>query len=358
MIGKLVQFGIGVAAASTALPLTASNAVAQDGEWCRANPVRCERLKARIRVRCQQDRVWCARFRERIRQRRMPHRVQTQGLVRATITHDGRQRQFWWFTPARVRKAPLVVVLHGGGGRPRQMAAYTGFTTQARRSGFSVLYPAGLNRHWNDGRRENRSVNTDDVGFLRRAIGQVVRQGRVDRRRIFVTGISNGGFMSLRMACDASDLVAGIAAVTAQFSTVLAERCKPSRSVPVMLMNGTADTLVPYRGGVVAPRFGGRGYVQHTDATIRFWVRRNGCPPQAAIRPVPDRNRLDGVTMFLSVWRNCRSGSPVVLYKLVNGGHTWPGKRPYLPERIIGKTGQDIDGTRAIWHFFRSLPPR
>lgn len=361
---------IGVAALFV-LTLPASPAEAQNGRWCQANPERCARLKQRIRTRCRQDPAWCARLRERIRARRAARSGSGQGtgqgrdgqhaggLKKEILRHNGTLREYWWMTPARVRgKAPLVVVLHGGRGRALQVARYTQFNAQARASGFTVVYPQGVQRRWNDGRRVNRSPNTDDVGFLRLVVQSVIaKSGRVDPRRVFFTGISNGGFMSMRMACNASDLVAGIAAVTAQFNAQMARRCLAAKPVPVLLMNGTRDPLVPYNGGPVAPQFGSRGVAASTAETLAFWRRRNGCKAGATAM-LPDRSVSDGSRIERTRWTACRTGAPVILYKVIGGGHTWPGKKPYLSERWIGKTSRDIDGTAHIWRFFASLPRR
>jgi len=334
-----------------------NTAQAQNGQWCQANPERCARLKERIRERCRRDPDWCQRLRARLRERQAGRGA---GLSRATLRHDGHQREFLWMVPATARgKVPLVILLHGGRGRARQITRYTRFDSVARQNGFALLVPQGLNRHWNDGRRHNNAVRTDDVGFLRKAATDLARRtGRIDLSRVFVTGISNGGFMSLRMACDASDFVAGIAAVTAQFTSQLAARCRPARPIPVLIMNGTADPLVPYTGGIVAARWGNRGTVQHTDQTVAFWRRHNQCAGAGRLVRLPDRTPGDGVTIERRRWGSCATGAPVVLYRLIGGGHTWPGKRPYLPARIIGRTGQDIDGSAHIWRWFASLKPR
>jgi len=359
---KLIGLGAAAIGAALMSGLAAGPVQAQDGRWCQNNPDRCARLKDRIRARCQQDPAWCARLRERLRKRRAGQRVDAQRLTRASLRHGGRNREFWWRLPTKTNtggKVPLVVVLHGGGGRALQVARYTGFVDQAIKSGFAVMFPQGVKRRWNDGRRVNRSPNTDDVGFLRAAVQHILRRnGRIDPRRVFFTGISNGGFMSMRMACDASDLLAGVAAVTAQFNGPLSRRCTAARPVPVLMMNGTADPLVPYNGGAVGGRFFSRGVAASTEATAAFWRRRNGCATKGTVTRLSDTDKTDGVTTVRTAWTACRTGAPVILYKLIGGGHTWPGKRPYLPARIVGRSSRDMDGTAVIWRFFASLPPR
>lgn len=275
-----------------------------------------------------------------------------------TLTHAGVERTYLRYVPDRVArssvKAPLVLVLHGGRGRAGQIMRYTGFNRLADRQGFVVVYPQGLNRQWSDGRPVNGA--TDDVGFLVKAVDAAVTTGQVDPARVFVAGISNGGFMALRLACDATARFAGVAAVTAQLTDYLSTRCRPSRPLPVLLLNGTEDPLVPYKGGVVAERFGGRGAVIPTDATLGFWAWRNGCQGGPRTARLPDRDPGDGTRIERMAWETCIGGARVVLYRVVGGGHTWPGKVQYLPERWIGRTSRDADGTELIWRFFAAVP--
>lgn len=275
-----------------------------------------------------------------------------------TLAHGGVERSYLRYVPDRVSgsasKAPLVLVLHGGRGRARGMVLYSGFNRLADRHGFVVAYPQGLDRRWSDGRAVNGA--TDDIGFLLKVVDASVAAGRVDPARVFVAGISNGGFMALRLACDATARFAGVAAVTAQLTEYLSTRCRPSRPIPVLLLNGTDDPLVPYKGGVVAPRFGGRGAVISTDATLGFWAWRNGCSGNPKTVTLPDRDPGDGTRIERMAWESCPDGARVVLYRVLGGGHTWPGKVQYLPERWIGRTSRDADGTELIWRFFAAAP--
>ncbi len=289
-----------------------------------------------------------------------PASAQLFGPKRHSVVIDGVERSYHLHIPEQLKagpaKAPLILVLHGGAGRARRMPRFTGFNRLADEFGFIVAYPQGLRRRWNDGRVGKSRA--DDVVFLTGLVRHLARTtGRVDRRRVFVAGISNGGFMAMRLACDATGMFLGVAAVTAQFTTWLKSCCKADRPISVLFMNGTRDPLVPYGGGVIAPQFGGFGMAASTGETVKFWTRHNRCgrPSTSAL---PDRRRLDFSHVERTVWAGCRRSSRVELYKVVGGGHTWPGKRQYMPVAFIGWTNRDIDGSRVIWRFFARLGPR
>ena len=159
-----------------------------------------------------------------------------QGDVQATcfaMEHAARQRTTRIY-PAyrRTVAAPLIFVLHGGGGSASSMELLTrgAFNRIADREGAIVVYPEGVDRHWNDGRDLPETAareNIDDVGFILALIEEVARQYSLDRGRIFSTGISNGGFMSMRLACDAAETFAAVAPVTAVLSEKLGAAVRP-----------------------------------------------------------------------------------------------------------------------------------
>jgi polyhydroxybutyrate depolymerase len=175
-----------------------------------------------------------------------------------SLSFDGRVRTYRVYAPPGLHQpAPLLFVLHGGGGSGSNMELMThrDFNRVADRDGVLVVYPDGVGRNWNDGRSDVRSEamqkNVDDVGFLRALVRTLSARYRVDAKRVYSTGISNGGFMSLRLACDAADVFTAVAPVAANLSVDLGPRCKPSRPVSVAMLNGTEDPLVPWGGGTV-----------------------------------------------------------------------------------------------------------
>lgn len=291
-----------------------------------------------------------------------------QAAVPGSLWFGGLERTYRVYVPVsldRSRRAALVIVLHGGGGTGDGMQKLTrgGFNRLADRDGFVVVYPDGLDRHWNDGRgvtsyRAHRE-NVDDVGFLGALVDHLARSVPIDRARVYATGISNGGLMSFRLAREAATLVTAVAPVAISMSEQIAQMRQPVRSVPVVMIPGVDDPLVPYGGGAIgfaAARNQGRadvGRVLSIADTTRYWVEHNQCARAPSITMEPDRDPEDGTRVRREVYGPCRDGTEVALYAVEGGGHTWPGGLQYLPARIIGRTSRDIDANEVIWSFFR-----
>lgn len=281
-----------------------------------------------------------------------------------TLTIGGTTRSYILFLPdsrTAVQGLPLVVAMHGGMGTAEQMMGFSRFNAVAAREYFAVAYPQGVTRRWNDGRifRGRSETDADDVGFIRALVADVAQNVTlIDRRRIFATGISNGGFMSFRLGCEAADVFVAIAPVTATMGADLAARCNPAAPVAVLVINGTADPLVPYQGGHVRGPFGSlRGAIWSTDQSVAFWTRHNRCAEQPVVTAWPDRDPSDSSRLIESDFRAC-AGGRVRLLRIEGGGHTWPGRAQYLPVALIGPTNRDFDATEAIWNFFKATPAR
>ncbi|MCB1307642.1 MAG: hypothetical protein KDK30_05670 [Leptospiraceae bacterium] len=275
-----------------------------------------------------------------------------------SIEWEGRTREFLVHEPLHRpdRPAGLLFVIHGGSGTPVSMVRLTHsrFNELSDEHGFYVVYPAGVDKQWNDGREipssTAHSEKIDDVGLFREMIKWMHNQYAIDPERVFATGISNGGFMSQRLACEASE-IKGVVSVTAQLSEFLSEHCNPPRPISVALMNGTADPLVPYDGGEIEVFFSKRGKIISTRATIDYWARFNRCGP-ARTEQLPDTDPEDETRVQLQEWSGCRNNVRVALYTIQGGGHTWPRGWQYLSERRIGRTTQDFNASEHIVRFF------
>ena len=289
------------------------------------------------------------------------------GLKAHKITVDGLERNYRVVVPPRITNPmPLVLVLHGGGfgdNGALHVIRYTQFTPLALREGFIVVYPMGVDGNWNDGRDVEfiraQKENIDDVKFMRAVVDEVAKSHPVDRSRVFSTGISNGAFMSNRLAADASDLVAAVAPVVGGMSPTLAKRFAPEYPVSVLVVQGDSDPLVPFDGGVVGMSLGkGRGITVKSSEVVAKYLKRNGIKDKPEVKKLDDKDADDGTTTEARIYPDGESGAKVRFYIVKNGGHTWPGKRQYLTEKLVGKTAQDFDATEAIWEFFKSCPPR
>ena len=236
------------------------------------------------------------------------------------------------------------------------MAQLSNFNREADRVGYLVVYPEGIDHHWNDGRGVNdyraHRENIDDVGFLTQLVTHLTGRYSVDRTRVYATGASNGGLMSNRLGCERAEVFAAIAPVIGSMAAPIAAHCRPSRPLPVLMINGTDDQLVPWNGDAV--RFGKRelGKILSIPALTRFWAGHNGCAPQPQVEMLPDADPHDGTRVRRHRYTGCRESASVELYEVQGGGHTWPMGLKYLPEALIGRTSQDIDASRVIVDFF------
>jgi polyhydroxybutyrate depolymerase len=270
--------------------------------------------------------------------------IQSGGLERAFVLHVGK-------TIDPTRPAALVVVLHGSGGNGKQMERATGFDKIADREGFIVAYPSGIGKHWNDGRRALRFdvvKDVDDVQFLHDLVAAVEKNHKVDARRVFCTGMSNGGFMSNRAGVEASDLFAAIAPVSGTLSVTYADRIKSKFAISVLVIHGSKDAIVPYRGGPIGAD-GPAGECLGAPEIVAKWVRADQALQDAVSRLLPDTDPNDGCRVTESVHAGPQA---TVEFLSIDGGiHAWPGggsKRQGICH--------DIDGSEIIWGFFKAHP--
>lgn len=271
-----------------------------------------------------------------------------------SMTVEGERRTWSLRLPEGVERPPLILVLHGGGGRGRQIERHSGMTEAALPAGFAVAYPDGLDRQWNDGRGDLISAEKgnlrDDVAFLTALVDRLAAEGAIDPARVYVMGISNGGMMTYRLLCEAASRFAGAVAVVANLGEEIAPTCAPSRPVPLMVLNGTADPLVPYQGGPVKVFEQERGRVLSTEATLAHFAAANGCAGREQVA-VADPAPQDGVTPERIVYRGC--AAPTELWRFVGGGHGWPGASQYFGERLIGTVPEAPSATALAVDFFR-----
>lgn len=272
------------------------------------------------------------------------------------MQHGGLTRTYHVLVPVGLapdEPAPLVLALHGGGGRGDRLPSLTEgqLRREADRRGWLVVLPDGVGRGWNDGREVTAAPrrDVDDVAFLAALLDRVAEDYAVDPRRVYVTGISNGGFMSITLALRLSERIAAAAPVTASLQKDL-EALIPTRPVPILFMNGTEDPLVPYDGGQVRVLGRARGEILSTDASAAHFRALAGCTAPTKTRALPDLAPDDGTRVHVESTPRCAAA--VVVYRIDGGGHTWPGGRPSLPQAWVGRVSRDIDATRHIFDFF------
>lgn len=284
--------------------------------------------------------------------------------VNRSLIHQGNERSYVVYEPGGTYKHksyPLIIALHGGGGSARSMLRLTQgrFNEIAEEEGALVVYPEGLRRFWNEGRKKPVSFshrnNIDDVGFIKAMVEALQEEYSIDAARIFVTGISNGGLMAYRLACELPDMIAGVASVTASFPEDVLPECQSVEGISLLMMNGTDDPLLPYDGGMIVAYGIERGKVISTEATIEHWLKQNECGLHSEKDLLPDTAQRDQTTVTRYNYTGCDSGVKIELYRIEGGGHTWPGGRQYLREDRIGKTSRDINACNEIWKFFKRI---
>jgi polyhydroxybutyrate depolymerase len=269
------------------------------------------------------------------------------------LSFGGLAREYILSTPTPRRPRPTVLVLHGSLLNAQVTVQSMGFEPLVHREDLVAVYPNGVMAQWNDGRPMPAAITggVNDVAFIRALVGHLVHTGVSDPKRIYVAGYSNGGMMGLRLMCEAPELIAGVAGIGASFPVELAQHCKAPRPTPVLLMNGTADPLVPYGGGQLAF---GEGQVLSTNATLRFVRRVNGCTDTAKINRLRDADPNDGSSVMVASWTDCSSDAPVALYRIEGGGHRIPSRGAGAPfADLLGRLNHDFEAADAMWSFFK-----
>jgi polyhydroxybutyrate depolymerase len=266
----------------------------------------------------------------------------------------GNKRRFYFYQPdSATLPAPLVLAFHGGGGTAEGTDKCAGGLAKlADEKGFIVVFPDAIDRHWNDGRPGLSKTNYDDVGFIAKVIDDLNSQKLIDPKRVYATGISNGGFFSQYLAIQLPGKIAAVATVAASVSrTFLDLKVTP---VPIMLLLGTRDTLVPWDGGRIGGKLlrNGRGEVIPGRQALEFWLTSNQNTDKPSCTELPDNDPGDDSRVFVEQYGADGSANEVVLYEIRGGGHTWPAGQQYLPKSFIGPVCRDFDGNKTIWSFF------
>lgn len=304
----------------------------------------------------------------------LPGQAALADLIRGqTLTSDNRVRSYDIYVPDHPGTSPmsLVFMFHGHMGSADVMtgenhraAPYKVWLTLARRDRFIVVVPQGEKgpdgyRGWNDC-RANAKTNptTDDVAFVDRILAVVAARYPVDRARIYATGTSNGGNFTYRLAQERTRVFAAVAPIVAAMP--VQNKCgAPEGAISLLIMNGTADPILPFRGGAVGRRERDReerGSVLSAHDSVLFWVRQNGTATQPVTGELPDRDPNDGGRIRVERYAGGHDGSEVLLYAVEGGGHTEPSpsqRYGWLYRRIVGAQNHDIEMAEIVWRFFQ-----
>jgi len=288
------------------------------------------------------------------------------------ISHEGINRYFDVYIPRLLGKEPaLVLQLHGGTQSKDEIynknaGASRYWKDCADKNSFLLIVPNGTNLetglsegntlNWNDCRvpRPNQK-EADDVGFISKIIDWSVLTYQVNSRKVYVTGISNGGFMAYRLALELPNKITAIAAFAANFPKE--SECTPSRiPLPVMIVNGTKDQFIPFEGGITKFK---SEQILSSQETVNFWLENNTIAskkPQCSI--VSDIHKRDNSTISIFDFGGDNPNRKVRYCIVQGGGHTMPGKKYVLKkiiQKIVGNQNQDLEGAELAWDFFKDI---
>lgn len=261
-----------------------------------------------------------------------------QSNITHTIFQDTVQRSFLVHLPTGYQPGTpvsCVFVFHGSGATAVQQQVYSKMDNVANANGFIVVYPSGINNTWLVGTTGTYASTSRDVEFVNAIVDTITALYSIKTDRIYACGLSQGGYMSHRVACDLQDRFAAIASVAGGISDSSSFYCSSGRNVPVLLIHGTDDPYVPY---------------SWAERSSDFWIAKNGCGIVADTFDLNNSNTTDNSTVQHIIYSNCSNEVAVELFRIEGGGHTWPGAAVNLPG--YGATNHDISASAEIWKFF------
>lgn len=271
-----------------------------------------------------------------------------------TIVVGGLQRDYHLYLPADYEPSqtyPLVFVLHGRLGTGKSMIKFASMNPEADETGVIVCYPDGHKRSWADDRNTTPASQdgVDDIAFFNALIDQIGSEHLIDGQRIYACGMSNGGFMSVSLACHLSDRIAAVAAVTGNMAPDPAAYCTNTSPIGILLIGGTDDPVSPYNGGIINESEGSEAL--GFPACFDHWVAQNSCVDAVRDSVWTDMDPDDETTVVVHSHSSCNSGVTVALYQVNGMGHTWPQGPQYGFESNIGTVSQEFNGSRVILDF-------
>lgn len=283
-----------------------------------------------------------------------------------SIIIDGITRNYHIYVPDKNADKPLVILLHGNGGNFDDVLGVSNVKSPqkvwlnlAEQNDFIIVVPNGSlgsenKRGWNDCRNDALgNPETNDVFFIDQLLEKVKSEFNYNQKKVYISGVSNGGQMAIRLALEIPEKITAFAATIASMSEN--SHCANS-TIPVsaLFMNGTQDPILPYNGGQMA---GNRGLVKSTDESVLFWINRNKIAEAPIEQTFNDINISDNSYAFKYSYQNGSNNTEVELYKVINGGHAEPSETERYGNlflAIVGNQNGDFEMANEIWNFFRN----
>ena len=261
--------------------------------------------------------------------------------------HDGLTRQYIYYEPENLnQQMPLVIVMHGYTGDANSIKNYSEMNDFADQYGFAVCYPRGTvdgggNRFWNVGYAFHQNETVDDVGYLTELTQYLQQTNGLNPDYTFATGMSNGGEMCYMLACQAYDTFKAVAPVAGMILQDILDDCDAAPAIPVFEIHGSQDGVTPLAGD--PDNNDGWGSYPSIADTIDYFVEKNGCTTLVE-GSVPNTDTSDGSFIVSEKYINGVNQNEVWYYKVVGGGHDWPGSGGNM----------DIEAGEQAWLFFQN----
>ncbi len=275
------------------------------------------------------------------------HSIDFGGLSRSYVVHVPKGHD-------AAAALPVVLAFHGATMTGAMMAWFSDLNRKADEAGFIAVYPNGTGKRsslfWNGGNCCGSAMQNqiDDVGFVDALLDDLYRTYRVDTRRVYATGMSNGGIMVYRLAAELAHRIAAIAPVAGCRESEIG---RPQRPVSVLHFHGTHDEFVPYTGGVGSKSITGTDF-RSVEESIQGWVDWNGCEAKPRIDVLSKAG--DELTVTRKTYGEGKEGTEVVLVTIDGGGHTWPGRKGMT--RMLGRSTLNVSANDLMWEFFQKHP--